>query len=193
MRSKRIERGQPSKSLKTNVLEMAPKGESDLISYTEGVSEIPALLSGFPVVTTIPLLWGDQDAFGHANNLVYLRWCETSRVEYLMRAGLWSGQPPNGTGPILASVKCDYKAPLGYPDKVQVGTRVSGIGNSSLRMEHRVVSRKLGKVAAAVDSVLVWFDYEQERPAPVPEEARRTIEELEGKPVGNLRAPVAAG
>ena len=46
-------------------------------------------LAGFPVVVGIPLLWGDLDAFGHINNVVYFRWCETARVEYMVRVGLW--------------------------------------------------------------------------------------------------------
>ena len=139
------------------------------------------LLAGFPVVTTIPVLWGDEDAFGHVNNLVYLRWCETARVEYLLRAGMWIDLPPAGTGPILASLKCDYKAQLTYPDTVDVGTRVGAIGNSSMRMEHIVVSRNLGGVAAVVDSTLVWFDYGSRRPVTVPERIRQVIADLQGK------------
>ncbi len=30
-------------------------------------------LDGYPVVLTLPVLWGDQDAFEHVNNTVYLR------------------------------------------------------------------------------------------------------------------------
>ena len=89
-------------------------------------------LAGFPVVTTFPVLWGDQDPFGHVNNLVYLRWCESVRVEYLERVGMWVPLPPQGVGPILASIHCDYKLPLNYPDTVHVGARVTRIGNSSM-------------------------------------------------------------
>jgi len=35
----------------------------------------------WPVTTEIPVLWGDMDAFGHVNNIIYLKWCETSRIE----------------------------------------------------------------------------------------------------------------
>ena len=106
-------------------------------------------LAGFPVVMTLPVLWGDQDPFGHVNNLVYLRWCETVRVEYMVRAGMWVPLPPQGVGPILASIQCDYKLPLNYPDTVHVGARVTRIGNSSMRMEHLIVSHKRDELAAA--------------------------------------------
>jgi acyl-CoA thioester hydrolase len=37
---------------------------------------VESLLAGFPVVITVPVQWGDQDAFGHVNNTVYFRWME---------------------------------------------------------------------------------------------------------------------
>src|ERR1039458_3916242 len=79
-------------------------------------------LIDFPVVITVPLLWGDHDAFGHVNNLVYLRWCETARVEYLLLVGLWPSLPPAGLGPILANISCDYKRPLTFPDRSEEHT-----------------------------------------------------------------------
>lgn len=137
-------------------------------------------LSGYPIVTTIPILWGDEDSFAHVNNLAYLRWCETARVEYMQRVAFWSEMPSQGAGPILASVKCDYKAPLNYPDTIDVGTRVVAIGNSSVRMEQIVVSRALGRVAAEVDSTVVLLDYQVGRPVRVTEEIRAAIAKLEG-------------
>jgi acyl-CoA thioester hydrolase len=142
-------------------------------------------LSDFPVVITVPLLWGDHDAFGHVNNLVYLRWCETARVEYLLRIGLWPSLPPQGVGPILASISCDYKRPLTFPDTVQVGARVTRIGNRSFQMLHRVVSQALDTVAAEVESTIVILDYSQNKTVPVPENNRRAIEDLESKPVSS--------
>jgi acyl-CoA thioester hydrolase len=139
------------------------------------------MLTGFPVTIELPVLWGDEDAFGHVNNLSYLRWCETARVDYLRRMDLFPELPPKGVGPILASIKCDYRMPLNYPDTVRVGTRITSIGNSSFRMEHRVVSAKLNEVAADVESVMVLLDYDSGRPVPVPAEFRKCIGDLEGK------------
>ena len=137
-------------------------------------------LAGFPVVTTIPVVWGDQDAFGHVNNLVYLRWAETVRVEYLVQAGIWVPLPPQGVGPILASLHCDYKRPLNFPDTVHVGARVIRIGTSSIRMDHVIVSHKHDEVAAVVDSTIVMLDYSIGRASPVSPEIRAKIAEIEG-------------
>jgi acyl-CoA thioester hydrolase len=138
-------------------------------------------LNDFPVVVTIPLLWGDHDAFGHVNNLVYLRWCETARVEYLIRIGLWVSLPPTDIGPILASISCDYKRPLTYPDTAYIGARVTRVGNRSFQMQHRVVSENLDTVAADVSSTIVVLDYGRNITVPVPESCRKAIEDLESK------------
>ncbi len=137
-------------------------------------------LREFPLVITIPVEWGDQDALGHVNNVIYLRWSETGRIEYLSRLGLWNGSAAERFGPILANITCNFRYPLTYPDSVHVGTRVVSIGNSSFKMTHRIVSEKLGIVAADLESTLVWIDYEANKSIRVPAEMREAIEKLEG-------------
>jgi acyl-CoA thioester hydrolase len=70
---------------------------------------------------------------------------------------------------------------LNYPDTVYIGTRIARIGNSSIRMEHRIVSRNLDDIAAEVDSTLVMLDYKRNKPVPVSAEVRSIIGGLEGK------------
>ncbi len=135
-------------------------------------------LSEFPIVISLPLQWGDQDAFGHVNNTVYLRWSETARVVYLARVGL-PMPSADAVGPILASICCDYRLPLTYPDTVRVGARVAEIGNSSFRMLHHIVSASQDAVAAEVESTMVLFDYKLGRSIRVPDEMRAAIEQLE--------------
>jgi acyl-CoA thioester hydrolase len=142
-----------------------------------------SLLEGFALITSVPVAWGDQDAFGHVNNLVYIGWCETARVEYLVRMEMFPELPPKGIAPILASIKCDYRTPLNFPDTVDVGTRVTRIGNSSFQMEHRIVSRTRNVVAAEADSTLVWLDYSANKPVRIPDDIRERIAQIEGRAV----------
>ena len=46
-------------------------------------------------VTTMPIRWGDMDAYGHVNNTIYFRYMEQARVEWV-RGGRHSG--PSGWG-----------------------------------------------------------------------------------------------
>ena len=129
-------------------------------------------------------MWGDLDPFGHVNNLTYLRWAETARVDYLLRIGQFPDLPPAGVAPILASMKCDYRRVVNHPDTLLIGTRIPRIGNSSIQMIHRIVRQNLNEIAAEVDSTLVLLDYSVGRPVRVPDDTRKLIAELEGAAIG---------
>jgi acyl-CoA thioester hydrolase len=144
----------------------------------------PAELAGHPVVTTWPVQWGDQDAFGHVNNVVYFRWMESARIEYFGRAGVQSAAAQQGTGPILASIKCDFRRQLIYPDTVLISASIASFGRTSMKMVHRVYSTAQQAVAAEGDSTIVMFDYTGQRPVVVSEEIRGRIEAVEGRKFG---------
>ncbi len=144
---------------------------------------LAALLHEFPVVIEVPIWWGDQDAFGHVNNAVPLKWFESSRIAYAGKIGLWESLETQKIGPILASIRCDYRLQLRFPDSVLVGARIVRIGRTSLTMDHRVVSRELRDVALDGTSTLVVFDYSAQSPRPVPDPIRRKIAELEGRQI----------
>jgi acyl-CoA thioester hydrolase len=130
---------------------------------------------------SLSVLWGDQDAFQHVNNTVYLRWCESARIAYLERIGLNDLMVREQIGPILASITCNYRRPLTYPDTVRVGARITRLGRSSLTMDHRVVSQTGGDVAADAASTLVVFDYARKASHPIPDSVRAAIAALEGR------------
>jgi len=144
------------------------------------VSE-PRPLDGFPVAIALPVAWGEMDAFGHVNNAVYFRYFESARMAYFEKIGYGEHMERTGVGPILARTGCAFRAPLGYPDTVEVGARVSELGEDRFTMAYRVVSRKLDKVAAEGDGRVVNLDYRRRRKAPLPEPVRAAIEQLEGR------------
>lgn len=138
------------------------------------------LLEGYPDTLALPVQWGEQDAFGHVNNTVYFRWCESARLSYLEKVGLRAEAPSGTVGPILAHIGCNFRLPVKYPDAVAVGSRVTRLGRSSFEMEHRIVSERLGLVAEAT-STLVVYDYSLAKSVAIPEELRTAIEAMEGR------------
>ena len=95
-------------------------------------------LDDFPIRLELPVLWGNQDLFGHVNNCIHIRWFESSRVAY-WDAGIGELMKSAGNlGPILANVTCNYKSQIRYPDTVHVGASVRKLGRTSLTMEHVV-------------------------------------------------------
>ncbi len=141
--------------------------------------EFPAAVTDFFVdfrtISKIPVQWGDMDAFGHVNNVVFIRWFECARLELLNLHHEDNMQPGGHVGGILASINCDFKSQLYFPDTVYVGTKVEQLGRTNLHLRHVVFSEKLGSVAASGKSILVIFDYKKGEAIPIPEGLRKKI------------------
>lgn len=134
-----------------------------------------ALASMSEVQIEIPVAWGDMDAFGHVNNVVYLRWFESGRIAMFERVAIGHRDVGGGQGPILARTTCDFLHPTKYPDTVSVITRVTRIGTKSFTMSYEVRSKTLDAVAAKGDGVVVWFDYAAKTTTPIPDELRERL------------------
>jgi acyl-CoA thioester hydrolase len=140
-----------------------------------------SLLAKYSVVIVLPVFWGDQDAFGHVNNNAYFRWFESARIAYSQRIGLFDLFKAERIGPILASISCDYRRQINFPDMVHVGIRVARIGRASLGLEHAIFSESQAAVAAEGSSTIVVFDYRANKSQPVPPLIRQAIRDLEGQ------------
>lgn len=136
-------------------------------------------LHGYPVVVKVDVQWGEMDFFRHVNNIVFFRYFESARIAYLDRIGFRQESDNAGVGPILASTHARFRRPLTYPDTVRVGARTVELGEDRFTMEYRLVSDKLGEVAAEGGGVLVSYHYGSGRKAPLPEGVRRAILDLE--------------
>ncbi len=138
------------------------------------------LLGDYPVIIEIPVAWGEMDAFGHLNNVVYFRYLESGRVAFLRALGDIEFMGGTGIGPILASVQCRFKAPVTFPDTLIVGTRLRDLGIDRFTMEHRLVSRQLGRIVAEGEGLVVAYDYSAGSKTPIPPEVRAALLALQG-------------
>ena len=136
-------------------------------------------LAGYPVIVDLPVAWGDMDYFRHVNNIVFFRYFESARIEYLERIGFRELADGAQVGPILAATGCRFKRPLTWPDTVRVGARVSAMGEDRFDMEYRLVSTAQNAVAAEGTGTLVSYDYAAGRKVHLPQRIRAAIEALE--------------
>ena len=138
-------------------------------------------LAGYPVVVEVPVAWGEMDAFGHVNNIVYFRYFETARIAYFEKLDVTEFLGRDPVGPILAETTCRFRAALSYPDTVSIGAQVASIGEDRFVMRYAVFSHRLGRISAVGEGTLVCYDYRVNRKAAVPENLRRRIADLEGE------------
>jgi acyl-CoA thioester hydrolase len=143
---------------------------------TEGSPGPP--LAVWPVTIELPVQWGEMDAFGHVNNVTYLRWFESARIAYFERADIMAQMPR--VGPIMARQSINYRLPLHYPDRLLVSCSVTSIGKSSFQLAMQLRSTAHdGAIAADGDAVIVMFDYEAKKKAAVSGGLRASIEGLQ--------------
>jgi len=137
------------------------------------------VLTACTVVMNIPVAWGEMDAMGHVNNIIYFRYFESVRFNYFQKLDFLSYQRDFGIGPILASTECRFKMPLQYPDTVIVGAKVLSIEEDRFVMGYEVFSTKHQRIAAEGEGVVVTYDYRNNKKVPVPDDIRAKILELE--------------
>lgn len=136
-------------------------------------------LSDYPVVVDIPVAWGEMDAYGHVNNIVYFRYFETARMAYFERLESPDFVDRNPLGPILASTSCRFRAPLTFPDRLSVGARVARVDEDRFVMFYAVYSHRFQEIAAEGEGTVVCFNYRENRKAALPVELRDRISEIE--------------
>jgi len=117
----------------------------------------------------IQVRFADTDALGHVNNAAYASYAELGRIA-LLRSVSW-----DEGGPILARIAIDFHAQVRLGSRVVVTTEVTRIGRSSIGLQQEVLAD--GACAASIASVVVWFDYDAQRPVPVPDHVRAVLQE----------------
>jgi acyl-CoA thioester hydrolase len=142
-------------------------------------NSIEDLLCDFPIIVEFTVAWGEMDALGHVNNIIYFRYFESARVAYLTKINFIDPEQNDGVAAILASTQCDFRKALAYPDTVSIGARVVEIGSDRFTMEYRLVSQGLQKIAAEGKGVVVAYNYREKRKVELPEAIRKNIKEIE--------------
>ena len=140
---------------------------------------IKELLAGFPVVVTQDVVWGEMDAYQHVNNVVYFRYFENARLEYIRRLDWFTLEKENGIGPILHSTQARFRRALTYPDTVSIGARLLTLEEDRFHLEHKIVSHVQKEVVTLGQGTIVTYHYAAGKKVPVPEELKRRILALE--------------
>lgn len=146
-----------------------------------GESLPPFALQAFPVVVQLPILWSDLDAYGHVNNIVYLKWFEAARTAYALRVGVEVVARQSGIGAVLASISCKYLRQLSYPGSIFSGVRAVRLSVGTVTLEFRIVDGQIGVPVAEGSCDAVLYDFAANTPIPVPDHIRAAVEDLEGK------------
>lgn len=132
-------------------------------------------LAQYPIVYDQKIAWGDMDAFGHVNNVIFYRYIESARLAYLDQLNILS--EPLLT--VVLSNQCHYLKPVVYPDQLKVGVKVEEIRNSAFRMKYTLYSEEQKSIVANAEAVIVCVDKTSMQKIKIPEYIVDKIKQLE--------------
>ncbi|MDN3250903.1 acyl-CoA thioesterase [Streptomyces mutabilis] len=129
-----------------------------------------------------PLRWADMDAYGHVNNVVFLRYLEEARIDFLFRP-----EKDFQQGSVVARHEIDYKRQLVHRHHpVDIELWVTEIRAASFTLTYEVKDGDVIYVRAS--TVIVPFDFEAQRPRRLTAEEREFLEEYTDAEEGAVAA-----
>jgi acyl-CoA thioester hydrolase len=121
--------------------------------------------------------FGDLDAMRHLNNVVFLRYFETARIAYI-RQLMPEHDPahPEQTrfGLIFAECHINYRSPVYFDEEVAIECSIGEVRRSAFQVQFAM--RVGERTAAEGYGWLVGFDYQAEKPVPLPDPLRSVLE-----------------
>ncbi len=134
--------------------------------------------SAYKAFRPIGTRWGDNDVYGHVNNIVYYSWFDTAVNGLLIEQGAIDIHTGSVIG-LVVETQCHYFAPLAFPEAVVAGIRVTHIGSSSVRYEVGIFPANANQPCAAKGHFIhVYVDRATRRPTSLPLQLLTTLETL---------------
>ncbi|KAL8975632.1 MAG: hypothetical protein Q9197_000107 [Variospora fuerteventurae] len=159
-----------------SILRVITRQWRDLLAGSEGflVGRGRAGLEGHQVV------WGEMDSMGHVNNVTYIRYAESARINWAQNFAkyhdpthkkqweeLWT---PKGDGLILRSIKTDFKFPMSWPDRISVYHKLRSPPadtSESFILDVLILSERHQRAAARCVEDIVVYDYRRGQKVPL--------------------------
>ncbi len=139
-------------------------------------SETPTL-KDYPFTLQIPTRWGDNDVYGHVNNVEYYAFFDTVINHWLINQGGLDITDGEVIG-LCAESHCEYRSAVSFPEVIDAALRVGHLGRSSVRYEIALARSGEDSPAAVGWFVHVFVDRERRRPVEIPPRMRAALERL---------------
>ena len=133
--------------------------------------------SDFRTFIPIATRWGDNDVYGHVNNVVYYAFFDTAVNRLLVEGGALDVATSDTVG-LVVSNSCTFFESVAFPEVIEVGLRVERLGRSSITYQLGVFRAGGDEAAAQGRFVHVYVTRADQRPVAIPEAVLRVLEGL---------------
>lgn len=137
-----------------------------------------------PIVSLeVRVHWGDMDAMQHVNNIIYLKWVESTRL--LLFEQLMKGETAGVSeiGPILAWSDMKYIAPMVYPDTVKIDFDIVQLKEDRLECQAHLYSIAQNRLVAISNNTIKAYNIKMLKKAEIPAHWIRQLREHYGESI----------
>ena len=130
-------------------------------------------------VYACPMRWSDMDAYGHVNNVMFMRYLEEARIDLLLTAAGPAGRAMLDDGIVVVRHEVDYRAPLVHRvEPVAITSWVEEIKHASFTVAYVIADDGPGGRTEYVTArtVLVLVDLDTGRPRRIGPDDRAWLE-----------------
>ena len=129
----------------------------------------------------IRVRFADTDLQAIVFNANYLTYYDVAWTEYFRTVGFeWKDLISLGVDTVLARISMEFKSPAKFDEILEVHTRVSKIGTTSLTFEFEIYPQAEDRLINSAISLYVCVDPKTLKSTPVPDLLRHRIEQFEG-------------
>ena len=137
--------------------------------------------SDFRFSTPLRVRWAECDAQGIAFYGAYMGFLEIAQSEYFRNLG-YSIYRIAETGyfdTVVAKATLEYKSSARIDDMLDLHTRVSHLGNTSMIMDSEIYRQNPEELLLQSQIIYVGFDIPENAKKPVPKDIRTVVQEFE--------------
>lgn len=139
--------------------------------------EKPINRKDYKYFVPITTRWMDNDVYGHINNVTYYSYFDTAVNQHMIEEAGFKIEGAPIVGYVVHS-NCNYVASISHPDEIEVGIRVTKMGNSSVTYGVSIFKKGKATACAFGDFVHVFVNRAENKSVPIPENIRKTLEKL---------------
>ena len=128
----------------------------------------------------VQVRFNDLDIFGHVNNAIQFCYFDFGKSQYLSDINNamtdWEDIVL-----VMVNVNTDYLHPIYLGDNITVKTKITSVGNKSVKFQQIIYDQDDKTIRSVCHSVMCAFSRKQKVSVPVPEEWRKKIMDFETK------------
>ncbi len=102
--------------------------------------------------------WSELDLFAHVNNVMYAKYIQAARVNFMEKIGIMKTYQEQRIGFMVAATSILFYKPLFYPGNITIKTLVKETKNTSFILEHDIYNDE-NELCARGEDVIVYFDF----------------------------------